>query len=137
MLQMLLLSTVRQVAAVKMARVPRIYNALITSDQELIPSQADPIVSPVLHPLPFLVLPYTSYSMFSLYPTGTKKYIHSYTAEPEERPEADNSAVIKNNTPENREIPDVPPPPLFPQKIGKKEEKKIEEFPPAPVGYAV
>lgn len=42
----------------KLRRVPRIYNALITSDEELLPSQAYPAVAPVLRPAPLSYTPY-------------------------------------------------------------------------------
>lgn len=34
----------------RLLRIPRIYNALITTDDDLIPSQAYPAVAPVLRP---------------------------------------------------------------------------------------
>lgn len=42
----------------KLRRIPRIYNALITSDEELLPSQAYPAVAPVLRPAPLPFAPY-------------------------------------------------------------------------------
>lgn len=39
--------------AVKLLKVPRIYNAIITSDKELLPSQAFPALSPVLQSIHF------------------------------------------------------------------------------------
>jgi len=43
-----------QQVALKAGRLPRVYNALITTDQRLLPSQAEPIVTPVFRPLQFL-----------------------------------------------------------------------------------
>lgn len=48
----------------KLRRVPRIYNALITTDEELLPSQAYPAVAPVLRPYS----PYPPYSPYGLPP---------------------------------------------------------------------
>lgn len=39
--------------AAKLLKVPRIYNAIITSDKDLLPSQAFPALSPILHNIHF------------------------------------------------------------------------------------
>lgn len=41
--------------AAKLLKVPRIYNALITTDEKLQPSQAFPALSPVIHSIPYPV----------------------------------------------------------------------------------
>ncbi|XP_065199550.1 uncharacterized protein LOC135831180 [Planococcus citri] len=48
---MSLLGTISQAA--RLLKVPRIYNAIITSDKELLPSQAFPALSPVLQSIQF------------------------------------------------------------------------------------
>lgn len=54
----------------KLRRVPRIYNALITTDEELLPSQAYPAVAPVLRhysPYPPYGLPPALHGSYGLY----------------------------------------------------------------------
>ncbi|XP_046662244.1 uncharacterized protein LOC124355244 [Homalodisca vitripennis] len=45
----------------KLRRIPRIYNALITSEEQLLPSQAYPAVAPVLRPA--ALTPYGPYGL--------------------------------------------------------------------------
>ncbi|XP_050422140.1 uncharacterized protein LOC126834335 [Adelges cooleyi] len=150
MFHMLAALPVAQLAAVKMARVPRVYNAVITSEQQLLPSQVDPVVTPVLRPLPFFVInwPVSSGTSYYSYQTSSGVEANSHglvdAAGPVESDGptggddlGDATAVVKNNRPLDTDVPDVPPPPLRPTKAGKQERKKTEEFPPAPVGFAI
>ncbi|XP_014277229.1 uncharacterized protein [Halyomorpha halys] len=90
----------------KLLKVPRIYNALITSDEELVPSQAYPAVAPVLRPSPPLYLthefPIEKAEPVSPIPVPTIS----------EEPEDISWDKFKNNKPSDPNIPDVPPPPL-------------------------
>jgi hypothetical protein len=40
------------VECAKLRKVPKVYNALITTDEQLTPSKAYPIVQPVFQPIP-------------------------------------------------------------------------------------
>ncbi|KAG8331413.1 hypothetical protein J6590_042180 [Homalodisca vitripennis] len=147
----------------KLRRIPRIYNALITSEEQLLPSQAYPAVAPVLRPA--ALTPYGPYGLppvqeqYQLYapdPYSPQSYSRlpgfNDTLVDPDAPQSPQSAPvfslqpqqtipqitdqIKNNRPSNRDIPDVPPPPLplSPprDRDDKTPERKPEEYPPAP-----
>lgn len=134
----------------KRARVPRVYNALITSEQRLLPSQADPIVTPVFRP----------FSLFGGYNGWPSVYVAPipYLAGASStndivQQSVDTSTVnadvdaddiqqrpqpaVKNNRPIESSVPDVPPPPLPVSVASAKNKKKHEEYPPAPLGFAM
>lgn len=161
------------VRAASVGRLPRVYNALISSDQNLLPSKADPIVSPVVMHHVFRFAPF-----FYNWPAVAPAYVDASPAETRQQSvvasngvvasnavvasdavtasnvdasevrddaskvqsdasEADHhrptTTVVKNYRPADSSVPDVPPPPL---PVGKKNKKKPEEYPPAPV-YAI
>lgn len=130
-------------------KAPRVYNALITSDQQLLPSRADPIVEPVLRPFQYFydwpgvyaAAAAGQRTVLSARPAGALDVIAGARADEPARPEDDDgrpTAVIKNNRPADSSVPDVPPPPLPVSRAGRKDnKKKPEEFPPAPVGFAM
>ncbi|CAI6352043.1 unnamed protein product [Macrosiphum euphorbiae] len=153
-----------QQVALKAGRLPRVYNALITTDQRLLPSQAEPIVTPVFRPLQFLYQwPEVRYAAAPSYPssrsdvesTGTDDGSSGHevsrpvaTAVFENSRPADSTVVknnrpvdatvVKNNRPADSSVPDVPPPPL-PVTRGQDGavKKRPEEYPPAPGGFAI
>jgi len=95
----------------KLLRVPKIYNALITSNEMLIPSQAYPAVSPVLRPAVGPVY----YAHHEQHYTPNNK--EDFGVGPENHffpPNLEDlrPMIVKNNRPSNKEIPDVPPPPV-------------------------
>uniref|UniRef100_A0A146M3K5 Uncharacterized protein n=2 Tax=Lygus hesperus TaxID=30085 RepID=A0A146M3K5_LYGHE len=103
----------------RLLKVPKIYNALITSNEELLPSQAYPAVAPVIQQ-----------SAGSIYlPTQTIEYrqsepvnvpVQAPVPPPTLLPELPSPRTnIKNYQPINPDIPDVPPPPL-PMRAGPK-----------------
>lgn len=138
---------------------PRIYNALITSDQRLLPSQVDPIIMPVFRPFryfydwPVLSAPVQAPGQIPVQapdqvparapvqPLSAESAAASSAAVEPNAPAADSETrdtapVIVNNRPVGSRVPDVPPPPV-PSAGGKKDKKKPEEYPPAPVGFAI
>lgn len=46
-------------------RTPRVYNALITTDQNLKPSQAFPVIQPTLHESPFIPYSFNTFNPFN------------------------------------------------------------------------
>jgi hypothetical protein len=153
-----------QQVVLKAGRLPRVYNALITTDQRLLPSQAEPIVTPVFRPLQFLYeWPEVRYAAAPPYPssrsdveaTGTDDGMSGHeesraVAAPvfkNDRPvdatvvknnKPVDATVVKNNRPADSSVPDVPPPPL-PVTRGQDGavKKRPEEYPPAPGGFAI
>lgn len=146
-----------QQVALKAARLPRVYNALITTDQHLLPSQAEPIITPVFRPFQFLYeWPEVKYAAVEPYPSS-QSAAKTSSAEDGSRSVAAvvknnrpvdstvvknnrpvDSTVVKNNRPSDSSVPDVPPPPLpvarAPDAVVKK---RPEEYPPAPGGFAI
>ncbi|XP_054277728.1 uncharacterized protein LOC128996427 [Macrosteles quadrilineatus] len=146
----------------KLRRIPRIYNALITSDEQLLPSQAYPAVAPVLRPAPLAPYPYSypygaPYTVYAPDPYGLQAYSRlpgfndtlqdpEAPAAPAQNPQLFSlqpqqtipqvTDQVKNNRPGNPDIPDVPPPPLpvSPPRSpdDKSPERKPGEYPPAP-----
>uniref|UniRef100_A0A2S2P0N9 Uncharacterized protein n=1 Tax=Schizaphis graminum TaxID=13262 RepID=A0A2S2P0N9_SCHGA len=135
-----------QQVALKAGRLPRVYNALITTDQHLLPSQAEPIVTPVFRPLQFLYeWPEMRYAAVEPYPSSRSSAEASSVGDDSrsvaavvEKNRPVDSTVVKNNRPADSSVPDVPPPPLpvarAPDAVVKK---KPEEYPPAPGGFAI
>lgn len=141
-----------QQVVLKAARVPRVYNALITTDQHLLPSQAEPIVTPVFRPFQFLYdWPEARYAAAPPYPSSRSATEASSSDDgPSEHDESRPVAavvrnnrpadvtVVKNNRPADSSVPDVPPPPL---PVARSQDgaakKKPEEYPPAPGGFAI
>jgi len=132
--------------ALKATRLPRVYNALITTNQHLLPSQAEPIITPVFPPFQFLYeWPEVKYAAVDPYPSS-RSAVKTSSAEDGSRSVAAvvknnrpvDSTVVKNNRPADSSVPDVPPPPLpvarAPDAIVKK---RPEEYPPAPGGFAI
>lgn len=137
-------AVVAQQVAYKSGRLPRVYNALITSDQRLLPSQADPIVTPVFRPLQFFygwpaaAVPYAGQVPYSAETPVSAEAADASSEVPDVVAGKDEGVrgPVKNNGPADSSVPDVPPPP-FPVTAGKKDKKKPEEYPPAPVGFAI
>lgn len=142
----------QQAAEFQAVRAPRVYNALITSDQRLLPSRADPIVAPVFQAVRYY------YDWPGLYAgavqpadrrpenggvdgpvaaaaTGTDEQ----ATPPEENGRVETwQPFVKNNGPAaDTLVPDVPPPPIPVSAAGNRDKKKPEEYPPAPVGFAM
>ncbi|XP_008188891.1 uncharacterized protein LOC100164028 isoform X1 [Acyrthosiphon pisum] len=103
-----------QQVALKAGRLPRVYNALITTDQRLLPSQAEPIVTPVFRPLQFLYQwPEVRYAATPSYPSSRSDVEASgtdggssghevsrpVTAEVFDSSRPAGSMVVKNNRP--------------------------------------
>ncbi|XP_025408106.1 uncharacterized protein LOC112681943 isoform X2 [Sipha flava] len=133
-----------------MFKAPRVYNALITSDQQLLPSRADPIVEPVFRSFQYIYGWPGAYAVVPpAWPSSGRDVAAGARAENPARTEATDAtrtedddgwptAVVKNNKPADVSVPDVPPPPLPVSRGGQKDgKKKPEEFPPAPVGFAI
>lgn len=151
--------TAAQQVVLKAGRPPRVYNALITSDQRLLPSQADPILTPVFRASPFQFFygggwPGATYTIGqsavlseSAEPADVAADASSeirnvdteakVTGEDDERQRS--PPAVKNNRPVDAAVPDVPPPPLpVSSATARKKDRKIpEEYPPAPVGFAI
>jgi len=135
-----------QQAALKAGRLPRVYNALITTDQRLLPSQAEPIIMPVFRPFQFLYeWPEMRYAAVEPYPS-LRSAAEASSAEDGSRSVAavvennrpEGSTVVKNNRPAESLVPDVPPPPLPVARVPDAAvKKKPEEYPPAPGGFAI
>ncbi|KAL5244911.1 hypothetical protein ACI65C_012321 [Semiaphis heraclei] len=152
-----------QQVVLKAGRLPRVYNALITTDQRLLPSQAEPIVMPVFRPFQFLYeWPQVKYAAAPSYPSSMMDVEASGTndgslGQDESRPVAavvksngpadatvvkNNRSVdvpvVKNNRPADSSVPDVPPPPL-PVTRGQNGavKKRPDEYPPMPGGFAI
>lgn len=150
-----------RVQVLRLARLPRVYNALITSEQQLLPSQADPIVAPVLRPYHVLYgWPYVAavdpvIAVAPSYPSlsGAEEAADASTevrkvaavdggdgdggGGGDDAPRAQ-QPFVKNNVPADSAVPDVPPPPLPVSRVtGRKDKKKPEEYPPAPGGFAI
>ncbi|XP_060838978.1 uncharacterized protein LOC132920534 isoform X1 [Rhopalosiphum padi] len=135
-----------QQVALKAGRLPRVYNALITTDQRLLPSQAEPIVTPVFRPFQFLYeWPEMRYAAVEPYPSS-RSAVEVSGAEDESRSVAAvvennrpvDSTVVKNNRPADSSVPDVPPPPLpVARAPDAAVKKRPEEYPPAPGGFAI
>lgn len=142
-----------QQVALKTGRLPRVYNALITTDQRLLPSQAEPIVTPVFRPLQFLYeWPQVKYAAAPSYPSPMSDVEASAGTDDgslghdESRPVAAvvknnrpvDGEVVKNNRPAGSSVPDVPPPPL-PVTRGQNGavKKRPDEYPPMPGGFAI
>jgi len=139
-----------QQVVLKAGRLPRVYNALITTDQRLLPSQAEPIVTPVFRPLQFLYeWPEVKYAAAPSYPSSRSDAEATGTDDGHEKsrpvaaPVVKNNkpvdpTVVKNNRPADSLVPDVPPPPL-PVTRGQDGavKKRPEEYPPAPGGFAI
>ncbi|CAH1715317.1 unnamed protein product [Aphis gossypii] len=137
--------TVAQVA-LKAVRLPRVYNALITTDQHLLPSQAEPIITPVFRPFQLLYeWPEVKYAAVEPYPSS-RSAAETSSAEDGSRSVAAvvknnrpvDSTVVKNNRPVDSSVPDVPPPPLpVARAPDAAVKKRPEEYPPAPGGFAI
>lgn len=152
-----------QQVVLKAGRLPRVYNALITTDQRLLPSQAEPIVMPVFRPFQFLYeWPQVRYAAAPSYPSSMTDVEVSGTddrslGQDESRPVASvvssngpadatvvknnrpaDIPVVKNNRPADSSVPDVPPPPL-PVTRGQNgaAKKRPDEYPPMPGGFAI
>ncbi|BES91398.1 Hypothetical protein NTJ_04206 [Nesidiocoris tenuis] len=110
----------------RLLKIPRVYNALITSNEDLLPSKAYPAVAPVIHHVPpgtpFLPAHQIEYrqelpqqkvsqSPEVLQPAGPTPYAELPL---EDASEGD----IRNYEPINPNIPDVPPPPI-PIRVGR------------------
>nr|ATU82998.1 secreted hypothetical protein [Pristhesancus plagipennis] len=101
----------------RLRKVPRIYNALITTNENLLPSQAYPAVSPVLHPTSHI---YVEHKGISSLPPIRESQTHPQSEPrvppppliPIQLPDLEESPNVKNNRPADSSIPDVPPPPL-------------------------
>lgn len=115
-------------AAAAAGRGPRVYNAFVTSDQPLLPSRADPILTPSFRgPFPW--------SFYGGWPAVAPLSFAAVPAGPRPDDRRDGPAA-------DPPVPDVPPPPPpVPFVVGEKDKKndatKPEEYPPAPVGFAV
>ncbi|XP_025198383.1 uncharacterized protein LOC112596787 isoform X2 [Melanaphis sacchari] len=135
-----------QQVALKAGRLPRVYNALITTDQRLLPSQAEPIVTPVFRPFQFLYeWPEVRYAAVEPYPS-LKTAVEASSVQDESRSVAAvvknnrpaDLTVVKNNRPAGSSVPDVPPPPLpVARAPDAAVKKRPEEYPPAPGGFAI
>ncbi|XP_026809595.1 uncharacterized protein LOC113551518 isoform X2 [Rhopalosiphum maidis] len=135
-----------QQVVLKAGRLPRVYNALITTNQRLLPSQAEPIVTPVFRPFQLLYeWPKMRYAAVEPY-LSSGSATEASSAEDESRsvaPVMENnrpvdSTVVKNNRPADSSVPDVPPPPLPVARAPDAAVKKLpEEYPPAPGGFAI
>lgn len=135
-----------QKVASKAVRLPRVYNALITTNQHLLPSQAEPIITPVFRPFQFLYeWPEVKYAAVELYPSS-RSAMEMSSAEDGSRSVAAvvknnrpvDSSVVKNNRPADSSVPDVPPPPLpVARAPDAAVKKRPEEYPPAPGGFAI
>ncbi|KAF6216347.1 hypothetical protein GE061_000688 [Apolygus lucorum] len=103
----------------RLLKVPKIYNALITSNEELLPSQAYPAVAPVIHPSPgSIYIPTQSFEYRQAEPVNAP--VQAPAPPPTLLPELPAPRTnIKNYQPINPDIPDVPPPPL-PMRAGPK-----------------
>lgn len=70
-------------------RTPKVYNALITTDQNLTPSRAYPVIQPTIHDSPFIYGPYgyTPYSYYNNYdpfgfnPFESASFLPKYNAD--------------------------------------------------------
>ncbi|XP_014239720.1 uncharacterized protein LOC106661083 [Cimex lectularius] len=91
-------------------KVPRIYNVLLSSNEMLVPSQAYPVISPVLQPISSVYFSQKSYELNA--ETTEKPQVTSYEMPSHPIVEPVLSQNIKNHKPVNADIPDVPPPPL-------------------------
>ncbi|KAL1129738.1 hypothetical protein AAG570_012682 [Ranatra chinensis] len=96
----------------RLLRVPRVYNALITSDEKLVPSQAYPAVSPVLRPAAA-----ATHVFFPAQPNSFQQEDFQTSKLPLYNLPTDLTKPlvidqVKNNRPSDPNIPDVPPPPL-------------------------
>ncbi|XP_073980496.1 uncharacterized protein [Rhodnius prolixus] len=104
----------------RLLKVPRIYNALITTDEELLPSQAYPAVSPVLHPTSHIFVQHKNIGASPLAPLSETTFHEPVLPPlsspppliPVQPPVLDESPNVKNHRPADPAIPDVPPPPL-------------------------
>lgn len=145
--------TAAQQVVLKAGRPPRVYNALITSDQQLLPSQAEPILTPVFRASPFQFFygggwPSTTYTvepsavlsesaeLVDVAVDASSEIRNVDTGENDERQRS--PPVVKNNRPVDAAVPDVPPPPHpVSTATARKDKKRPEEYPPAPVGFAI
>lgn len=50
-----------------LSRTPKVYNALITTDQNLTPSRAYPVIQPHIHETPYIPYAFNGYNPFSFY----------------------------------------------------------------------
>lgn len=130
----MLVAVLLTVESARLLRVPRIYNALITSDEMLIPSQAYPAVAPVLRPAFFVAAP--AYPIYNFtYGTDLSEDI-SEPRLPEQSLYTQRVATIsdhiKNNRPSNPDIPDVLPPPLPISRLTSSPSRTPEDYPPQP-----
>ncbi|XP_075216697.1 uncharacterized protein LOC142322007 [Lycorma delicatula] len=137
----------------RLLRIPRIYNALITTDEELIPSQAYPAVAPVLRPaIPHFsvlvyneteyippILPPAPVAAAGRLPSQEQGESPVYTLQAQQRLPDLFDDRVKNNR--NPDIPDVPPPPLpvKPQQSGSRPSsneapprRRPQDYPPPP-----
>ncbi|XP_073944585.1 uncharacterized protein [Choristoneura fumiferana] len=115
-------------------RVPRVYNALITSNQNLEPSKAYPVYQPVIHDFGFPYSPvfYGDYPISNglipipaASPKGQQPPPAAPAAAPES-PTASSEAPPEENTPEKEESP---PPPSEPK---PESDVKPSSAPPPP-----
>lgn len=148
-------SVVAEQVLFKRARAPRVYNALITSEQRLLPSQTDPIVTPVFRPFSLFSgydgwpsvyaapIPYlASASITNDIVQQSVDVSAATTVNADMDVETDDERrlpqpAVKNNRPVDSSVPDVPPPPLPVSVGGAKNKKKPVEYPPAPLGFAI
>lgn len=67
-------------------RTPKVYNALITTDQNLTPSRAYPVIQPTIHDSPFIYgpygyTPYSYYDPFGYNPFESAAFVPKYGAD--------------------------------------------------------
>lgn len=67
-------------------RTPKVYNALITTDQNLTPSRAYPVIQPTIHDSPFIYgsygyTPYGYYDPFGFNPFESATFVPKYNAD--------------------------------------------------------
>jgi len=124
-------------------RGPRVYNAFVTSDQPLLPSRADPILTPSFRgPFPWSFYggwPAVAPLSFAAVPAGAQLDDARYAAGAQLDDRRDGPANGHRPAADSP-VPDVLPPPPVPiagEKDKKDDAKKPEEYPPAPVGFAV
>ncbi|XP_053614134.1 uncharacterized protein LOC128677376 [Plodia interpunctella] len=106
-------------------RVPKVYNALITSNQNLEPSKAYPVYQPVLHESYF---PFQPALFYGDYPLGNG--IHRESAHPKDpQPHipTEPAAQVPQDVPASSDLPPSPPP-----EPSEKPQSEASTAPPPP-----